>query len=58
MRGFAGWIVLAAVACLACGLQAEEQVGAVSPLRLRRCQALVATIPASASTPTWALGAQ
>src|ERR1700752_3587671 len=27
MRGFAGWIVLGAVACLACGLQAEERVG-------------------------------
>jgi V8-like Glu-specific endopeptidase len=27
MRGFAGWIVLGAVACLARGLQAEEQLG-------------------------------
>jgi V8-like Glu-specific endopeptidase len=27
MRGFVGWIVLGAIACLACGLQAEEQVG-------------------------------
>jgi protease YdgD len=27
MRGFALWIVLTAVACLACGLHAEEQVG-------------------------------
>jgi len=27
MRGFARWIVVTAVACLACGLHAEEQVG-------------------------------
>lgn len=26
MRGFVGWIVLGALACLACGLQAEDQV--------------------------------